>query len=160
MTPSALDGHQLAKLTKMCLVSGLLNSDRLMSVWVIVETLYIPKTTAHNIISNNLHVRKECAKWVLKLLLSIKSPSDDYEWILKSVQNEPDLLDSVITSNETRELKYNLVTKRQSFRWYISEFLHPNKTIMNKPKMKITLNVFFVPQRILIPRVDAEIFLT
>jgi hypothetical protein len=46
----------------------LLNTDRRMSVRMIEDTLSIPKTTVHDIVTDNLHMRKVCAKMVPKLL--------------------------------------------------------------------------------------------
>ncbi|KAG8237969.1 hypothetical protein J437_LFUL018132 [Ladona fulva] len=43
-------------------VRDLLNSDHWLSVWMIAETLNIPKTIAHELVTNKLGMRKVCGK--------------------------------------------------------------------------------------------------
>ncbi|XP_011860249.1 PREDICTED: putative uncharacterized protein FLJ37770 [Vollenhovia emeryi] len=91
-----------------------LNTDRRMSIRMIAETLSIPKTTVHDIVTNNLHMREVCGKLVPKLL------TDDHKnnrmmvarELLECVQNKPDFLDNVITSDETWVFEYDPETKR------------------------------------------------
>ncbi|XP_033609316.1 protein GVQW3-like [Cryptotermes secundus] len=49
-------------------VRELLNSDRRLSIRLMAQTLNIPKSTVHEIVTNNLQMRKVCAKLVPKVL--------------------------------------------------------------------------------------------
>ena len=49
-------------------VRDLLNSDRRMSVRLLADTVNIPKTVVHCIVTDELNMRKVCAKLVPKLL--------------------------------------------------------------------------------------------
>jgi hypothetical protein len=103
---------------------------------MIAETLSIPKTAVHDIVTDNLHMRKVCAKMVPKLL------TDDHKnsrvtiagELLERVQNKPDFLDNVITGDETWAFEYDLETKRQSSEWHTSESPRPKKARMRKIK--------------------------
>ncbi|KAG8237055.1 hypothetical protein J437_LFUL016981 [Ladona fulva] len=58
-------------------VGDLLNSDRRLSVWMIAETLNIPKTIIHELVTDKLDMRKVCAKLAPKLGgRSEESPGD------------------------------------------------------------------------------------
>jgi len=126
-------------------VSNLLNTDRRMSVRMIADTLNIPKTSVHDIIRNNLHMRKVCAKFVPKLL------SNDHKnnrvtiatELLERLQNESGFLSNVITGDETWAFEYDPETKRQSSEWHTSESPRPKKARMRKSKVKTMLIVFF-----------------
>ena len=64
--------------------------------------------------------------------------------ITESLEAEPDLLNSVITRDETWLFKYNPEIKRQSCEWKSYESSRPVKA--RKLKIKVMLIVFFVIQ--------------
>jgi len=66
-----------------------------------------------------LNMRKGCAKMVLKLL-SDEQKERHKELcldLLQRTENEPDLLNSIITCDETWIFTYDPETKRQSMQW-------------------------------------------
>ena len=64
-------------------------------------------------------MRKFCAKMVPKLLSDeqIERPKELCLDLLQRIENEPDLLNSIITCDETWVFTYDPETKRQSVQW-------------------------------------------
>ena len=90
-------------------------------------------------------MRKVCAKMVPKLL-----PDEKKErcWdlcldLLQHIENEPDLLNSIITFDETWVFMCDPETKRQSMQWKSTSSPRPKKAHMSCSKFKATLIVFF-----------------
>ena len=94
-------------------VKIVLDRDRRLQVRLIAEEVGLPKTDVHGIITEDMHMRKICAKLVLKNL------SDEQKdkcvlvsrEILDRVTNEPDFLQGVITGDETWVFEYNPTPK-------------------------------------------------
>ena len=63
--------------------------------------------------------------------------------ITERLEAEPDLLNSVITENETWVFEYDPETKRQSREWKSYGSLRPMKARKSKSKVKVMLIVFF-----------------
>ena len=100
-------------------VKQLVRADRRLTVRMIASELSICKETVWRIITEDLGMRKICAKIVPKLL-----SDDQKEWrvlvckdILDCLETEPDLLDNVITGDESWIFEYDPETKRQSLQW-------------------------------------------
>lgn len=81
----------------------------------------LPKTDVQRIVSQNLQMRKICAKLVPKVL------TDDQKNICISILckltdrlklSEPNFLHGVITGDETWVFEYVSETKRQSSEWH------------------------------------------
>ena len=69
-------------------------------------------------------MRKVCAQMVPKLLSDELKERFD---LLQRVENEPDLLNSIITCDETWVFTYDPETKRQSMRWKSTSSPRPKK---------------------------------
>jgi hypothetical protein len=108
-----------------------------MSVQMIAETLSIPKTTVHDIVTNNFHMREVCqvgpqiVDWRPQ-----EQPSDN-------CGRKFDFLDNVITGDRTWAFEYDPETRCQSSEWHTSESPSPKKARMSKSKVKTMLTVFF-----------------
>ena len=97
------------------------------------------------IITEDLGMRKICAKMVPKLL------SDDQKErrvlvckdILERLETEPNLLGKVITGDESWIFEYDPETKRQSLQWKSAGSPRPKKAKMSKSKMKLMFIAFF-----------------
>ena len=111
---------------------------------MIADELEINCDSMWKIIMEDLGMQKICVKMVPKLL------DDDQEWhmevcqdILKHLQTEPDLLQRVITADESWIFEYDLETKCQSLQWkYLSSPL-PKKARQLRSKIKLMLIAFF-----------------
>jgi len=109
-------------------VSDLLNADRRTSVRMMAETLNIPRTIAHNMVSNNNtnnNLQKVCAKLVPELL------TDDHEKNRVTIATE--LLERV--QNKTDFLDHSLATPHQSL--YSPDLSPANPFLF--PRIKTTL---------------------
>lgn len=126
-------------------VRDVLNSDRRLSVRMIADQIGIDKMTVHNIVSEDLAMRKICAKLVPKILThdqkqSRVSASED---LLQHVEEDPEFLDNVITGDESWIFEYDPETKRQSAEWHTASSPRPKKARMSKSRVKAMLIVFF-----------------
>ena len=112
---------------------------------MIASELSISKETVWRIITEDLGMRKICAKMVPKLL------SDDQKErrvlvckdILERLETEPNLLSKVITGDECWIFEYDPETMRQSLQWKSAGSPRPKKVKMSRSKIKLMLIAFF-----------------
>lgn len=126
-------------------VRDLVRSDRRLTVRMIAEELNLNHTSVHQILTNELEMRKICAKMVPKNLSQDqkdlrKERSLDF---LESIENDPHFLERVITGDESWVFEYDPETKRQSMEWHTSSSPRPKKARMSKSKIKCMLICFF-----------------
>ena len=78
----------------MAHVKAVLDRDRHLNVRLITEEVGLPKTDVHRIITEDLHMRKICAKLVLKNLFDEQKDNRVLvSWeLLDRVTSEPDFL--------------------------------------------------------------------
>ena len=126
-------------------VKVVLDRDRRLQVRLIAEEVGLPKTDVHRIITEDLHMRKICAKLVPKNLSDEQKDNRVLvsREILDRVKSEPDFLQGVITGDETWIFEYDPTTKRQSSEWHTSESPRPKKARMSKSRVKSMLIIFF-----------------
>ena len=126
-------------------VKELLNTDRRLSVRLLSELLDIPKTTVHDIVTNNLNMRKVCAKMVPKVLTDDQKLRrvETCQENLDMCERDPEFLNNVITGDESWVFEYDPETKRQSSEWHTSLSPRPKKARMSRSKIKTMLIVFF-----------------
>ncbi|XP_033230224.1 uncharacterized protein LOC117181538 [Belonocnema kinseyi] len=67
---------------------------------------------------------------------------------LEQVENDPTLLDQVITDDDSWFFQYNPETKRQSSQWVSPHAPRPKKARMSKSKVKTMIITFFDSYRI------------
>jgi len=90
-------------------------------------------------------MRKVCAKMVPKVLSDEQKEcrKELCSDLLHCIENEPDLLNSIITRDETWILMYDPETKQQSMQWKSTSSPRPKKARMSCSKFKAMLIVFF-----------------
>jgi len=95
---------------------AVLDRGRRLSVRLIAEEVGLPKTDVHRIITENLHMRKICAKLVPKNLSDEKKENLLLisRELLDLLTSEPDFLQRMITGDETWVFEYDPTNKRQS----------------------------------------------
>ncbi|KAM7298352.1 putative uncharacterized protein FLJ37770 isoform X1 [Ixodes scapularis] len=126
-------------------VRHVLDKDRRLSVRMVADECGIPKTIVHRILTEDLQMRKVCAKMVPKVLTSEMKE----ERLLKCqelherFETDPEFLDRVITGDETWIFEYDPESKRQSSEWHTTESPRPKKARMSKSRIKAMLIVFF-----------------
>lgn len=126
-------------------VRNMLNSDRRLSVRMLADECNIPKSTVHRIVTEDLGMRKICAKMVPKVLSDEQKAaratiSRD---LLEQCESDPNFLDNVIMGDETWVFEYDPESKRQSAEWHTADSPCPKKARMSKSRVNAMLIVFF-----------------
>ena len=120
-------------------------SDRRLTVRMIADELSMNSERVWRIITEDLGMRKVCAKMVPRLLNDGQKENrvQVCQDILKQLEITPDLLSRVVTGDESWIFKYDPLTKRQSFEWKSASSPRPKKARLFKSKIKVMLIVFF-----------------
>nr|XP_012151353.1 PREDICTED: putative uncharacterized protein FLJ37770 [Megachile rotundata] len=136
---SARTDVQVAKVKKV------LDSDRRSTIALISEETGLSVETVHTIVTEDLAMRKVCAKLVPKILSEEQKLSrvEISQEILDCVRKDDHFLDNVITGDETWVYQYDPEAKRQSSEWRTQGSPRPKKARMSKSKIKIMLITFF-----------------
>ena len=123
----------------------MVRGDCWLTVRMIADELEINRDSVWKIITEDLGMRKICAKMVPKLL-----DNDQKEWrmevcqnILEHLQTEPDLLKRVITGDESWIFEYDPETKHQNLQWKCPSSPRLKKARQLRSKIKLMLIVFF-----------------
>ena len=127
------------------LVRQKVRADRRLTVRMIANELGISCERVWTIITEDLGMKKICAKMVPRLLNEEQMERrvqvcDD---ILERMKTEPDLLRRVVTGDESWIFEYDPLTKRQSLEWKSATSPRPKKARRFKSRMKVMLIAFF-----------------
>ena len=120
-------------------------SDRRLTVRMIADELSMNSERVWRIITEDLGMRKVCAKMVPRLLNDGQKENrvQVCQDILKQLEITPDLLSRVVTGDESWIFEYDPLTKRQSLEWKSASSPRPKKARLFKSKIKVMLIVFF-----------------
>ncbi|KAK8395421.1 hypothetical protein O3P69_006220 [Scylla paramamosain] len=126
-------------------VKQMVRDDRRLTVRKIADELGMNHNSVWKIITEDLGMRKVCAKMVPRLL------NDDQKGrrmqvcqdILERLETEPDLLRRVITGDESWVFEYDPETKRQSLQWKSPASPRPKKARQSRSSFKVMLIAFF-----------------
>ncbi|UYV66179.1 DBH, partial [Cordylochernes scorpioides] len=112
---------------------------------MIADEVSVNKFTVHQIITQDLMMRKVCAKWVPRVLTAKQKQRrvDVCREMLNELENKPDFLDNVVTGDESWTFQYDPETKAQSSEWHTPASPRPKKARMSKSRVKTMLIVFF-----------------
>ena len=126
-------------------VKQLVHADRQLTVRMICDELSIGRDAVWKTLSENLKMRKLCAKMVPKIFSEYQRQQKFTVCldITKHLEAKPDLLNSVIAGDETWVFEYNPETKRQSREWKSYGSPRPMRARKSKSKVKVMLIVFF-----------------
>ena len=120
-------------------------SDRRLNVRMIADELGMNSERVWRIFTEDLEMRKICAKMVPRLL-----NEGQKQWhvqvcqdILEQLEIEPNLLKRVVTGDESWIFEYDPLTKRQSPEWKSALSPRPKKARVFKSKTKVMLIAFF-----------------
>jgi len=113
---------------------------------MISSELNLNQFTVHQILTQDLDMRKVCAKMVPKNLTTEQKASrrDVYLDLQDHLEREPEFFSCVITGDESWVLEYDPKTKRQNREWHTAN--SPKKARMSKSKIKSMLVCFFDSQ--------------
>ena len=112
---------------------------------MISSELNLNQFTIHQILTQDLDMRKVCAKMVPKNLTTEQKANwrDVCLDLLDCLERQPEFFSRVIIGNESWILEYNPETKRQIWEWHTANSPHPKKVRMSKSKIKSMLICFF-----------------
>ena len=111
---------------------------------MVSSELNLNRFTVHEILTQDLDMRKLCAKIVPKKLTTEQKANgrDVCLDLMDRVKREPEFFICVITGDESWILEYDPETKRQSREWHTANSPRPKKARMSKFKIKSIL-IFF-----------------
>lgn len=126
-------------------VRALVRSDRRLTIKMISEQLNLNTFTVHQIVTDDLNMRKVCAKLVPKNLTTEQKDNRKNVCVdlLERIANDQEFFNCVITGDESWIFEYDPETKRQSKEWHTSSSPRPKKCRMSKSKIKTMLICFF-----------------
>ena len=120
-------------------------SDRRLTLRMIADKLGINSERVWRIITEDLGMRKICAKMVPRLLNERQKERlvQVCQDILEQLETEPNLLKRVVTGDESRIFEYDPFTKWQSLEWKSALSPRTIKARVFKYKTKVMLSAFF-----------------
>ena len=126
-------------------VKQMVHGGRRLTVRMIADELEINCDSVWKIIAEDLGMRKIYAKMVPELLDDDQKERrvEVCQDILEHLQTEPDLLQRVITGDESWIFEYDPETKRQSLQWKCPSSPRPKKARQLRSKIKLMLIAFF-----------------
>jgi len=129
-------------------VRSLVRSDRRLTLRKISSELNLNRFTVPQILTQDLDMRKVCAKMVPKNLTTEQKANRRGVCLdlLDRLEREPEFFSRVITGDESWILEYDPETKRRSRQWHTANSRRPKKAGMNKSKIKSMLICFFDSQ--------------
>jgi len=131
-------------------VRSLVRSDCRVMLGMISSELNLNRFTIHQILTQDLDMRKVCAKMVPKNLTTEQKANqrDVCLDLLDRLERESEFFSHVITGDESWILEYDHETKCQSWEWHTANSPRPKKVRMSISKIKSMLICFFDSQRI------------
>ena len=126
-------------------LNEIVHKDRRLSVRMMADIMNIDRETIRKILHEDLQMTKVCAKMVPKNLTpeqkaNRKNICSD---IMERITEDPELIEKVVTCDETWIFQYDPETKRQSMHWKTPTSPRAKKARMSKSKLKVMLIVFF-----------------
>jgi len=107
------------------------------------------RETVRKILTEDLDMRKVCAKMVPKELI-VKQKQRRVTICHNLLERPDDILGCVITGDETWVYQYDPETKRQSAQWKNANSPQPKKFCRSKSRVKTMLPIFFILQGLFI----------
>lgn len=123
----------------------ILQENRRMTCEEIAASTNISKTSIFRILRNNLQLRYVCSRWVPHHLTKEQMKTRIHqccEW-KQMLQNDPNLLKTVITGDETWVHHYDPLTKSATSVWKHTDSPPPKKIRQTKSAGKVMMIIFF-----------------
>jgi len=141
---------------------SLVRSDRRLTLRIISSELNLNRFAVHQIVTQDLDMRKVCTKMVPKNFTTEQKANwrDVCLDLLDHFEREPEFFSRIITGDESWILEYDPETKRQSREWHTANSPRPKKARMSKCKIKSMLICFLTvrdhPQGICATRTNCQ----
>ena len=120
--------------------------DRQISIHRLAEELAIPKTTIHEIMDNQLGMKKVCTRWIPKLLTLIQRANrvDYCQELLQQSEVNPDyFFHSTVTSNESWIYPYDPLSHLEAKVWKRLGEQTPTRLRQERSAGKIMMMIFW-----------------
>lgn len=126
-------------------VEKMVLNDRRITIREVADEVGISIGSCHNIFSNVLGMKRVAAKFIPKLLNFDQKNNrmNIAQELLNDVNDDPSLLERVITGDETWVYGYDVETKAQSSTWKHSTSPRAKKARQVRSNVKVLLTVFF-----------------
>ncbi|VEN60324.1 unnamed protein product [Callosobruchus maculatus] len=126
-------------------VKKIVLANRRITVREVAEDLNISIGLCHSILTNDLGMSRVPAKFVPKLLNFDQKQHrvNIAQEMLDSVRDDPNVLQRVITGDESWVYGYDVETKAQSSQWKLPHEPRPKKARQVRSNVKVLLTVFF-----------------
>ncbi|XP_011859147.1 PREDICTED: putative uncharacterized protein FLJ37770 [Vollenhovia emeryi] len=126
-------------------VKKIVLANRRITVREVAKDLNISISSCHSIFTNDLGMRRVAAKFVPKLLTIDQKQHriNIATELLDSVRDDQNLLQRVITGDESWVYGYDVETKAQSSQWKLPHEPRPKKARQVRSNVKVLLTVFF-----------------
>jgi len=117
---------------------------------MIGNVLNLDHETVHEILTEELGMRKICAKLVPQNLTKEQKENRKNVCLdlLERIENDENFFKHVITGDDTWIFEYDPKTKRQSSEWHTSNSTRPKKARLSKSKIISILICFFNGQNV------------
>jgi hypothetical protein len=119
-------------------VMTLVGNDRCLNIRMIAKELIVDKETVRPILTENLKMKKVCAKMVPKNLSKDQKLNREEmcQNVMEKIEEDPDFLNSVVTCDETWLFQYDPETKRQLVQWKTTHFPRPKRHKCQSPRSR------------------------
>ena len=102
----------------------------------------IDRETVRKILTEDLDMRKVCAKMVPKELTEEQKSKEESQFAQDLLERQDDILGRVIIGDETWVYQYDPETKRQSAQWETANSPRPKTFRQSKSRIKTMLLTF------------------
>ena len=122
-----------------------IEGDRRLTVRELENDLGMPKTTVWEILNKILGMTRACAKFLPKLLTTEQKDlrSEIAQDNLEKVSDDENVLQKVITGDESWVYGYGPETKQQSSQWKRPDEPRPKKSRQSRSHVNLMLIIFF-----------------
>ena len=122
-----------------------MDKDRCVSIETISAQFDVSVGTVHTIIRDELKMRKICTKFVPRVLREDQKERrcHDSREIVELINSDPEVLDALVTCDESWIYCYDPETKRQSSQWKHAGSPRPKKPKQSKSTHKLWWSLFF-----------------
>jgi len=126
-------------------VGEIVRQNRRLSIRALAELINTDKETVRQILHNNFNMKKVCSKMVPRLLTPEQKeiPTNICADILQNTENDPNILENIITCDESWFFQYDAVSKCQFMHWKSPSSPRQKKARQSKSKYKVIMIVFF-----------------
>jgi len=136
----------------IALVEEIVLEDRRLKTKEIAARLDISKTSILRILHDHLHMNKISARWVPKLLSAVQKKQRVEcckEFLKLCHEKEKEVIESIVTGDETMVLYYDPLAKRESMEWRRPDEPRPKKAKVAHSRKKIMATIFWDSEGIL-----------